>query len=902
MGSMIKSKADVLRAWLHDPPDRALARQGREERARRYLAEALGFAVSELERREVHAAPTHSQLEQLPLPTSGPNGERDVEVEERALSVYHPLSAEPRTLDQLSDVDEEGVLRAIRQIIEPHDGEDERFFALWRMLPEKLSETAPYYAALPADPRVPDHTIWHRLDINAGLQPALAAPGGGALLFLSIGPVQPFIAAAQSVRDLWSGSMILSYMAFQAMLPIIERLGPTAIVFPALRGAPMLDLWMLHERKRKVSGIPEPAGETRKSPCLPNRFLAAVPYGPGGDSANDLLQTCIEGARKAWRELAGEVRSILRKKWGDNGIDTNWDYRWDEQIETFFDVRGTATPLNELAEDALCRLLGGDALKAIALDAAQVRSLAEAIRPEDQSGGHQGAAGLWQLQNEVAVRILESHRGIRHVPNHTESVPDEKYPQKCSLMGSFEQMGPAEPGASKDFWDNVRRYRFGGISLGSRERLCAVSLTKRFAPLALAEKLRLDPRELRYYDTATVAAADWLESAKNVSPGSDGGLSFDYTKIDGWNGQWLHWTGREADKEDPPPDDLLRKIQRLRSPRKLRPPPLYYAVLMIDGDEMGEWLAGRKSPTVGEVLHPTLREYFAGLAGRGDADRVERGLAARRPQVPACHAAISEALANFAVHVVPRIVQNHEGTLVYAGGDDVLALLPCRQALPCANALALAFQGDPAVNNGAPRGYYSLNTGESDTRRELLMMGPKATVSAGIAVVHYKEDLRFALEAARRAERKAKDGGRNTAQLMVCRRSGEHGTALCPWELIEFFQRLVGAFCEKASDRWAYHLRREEPTLAGHEIPKALIEAEIRRQVGRVEDDTRKKLARAFELPNADKATVSAQFVNCFDQYYQELQDRGLKHDEVLRGFITLCQSASFLARGGREI
>src|SRR5207249_2516274 len=110
------------------------------------------------------------------------------------------------------------------------------------------------------------------------------------------------------------------------------------------------------------------------------------------------------------------------------------------------------------------------------------------------------------------------------------------------------------------------------------------------------------------------------------------------------------------------------------------------------------------------------------------------------------------------LHVVPGVVKRHHGTLIYAGGDDVLALLPTSAALACARELRLAFSGQPDVNGGADRGYYRKDG------QDLLMMGPKATLSAGLAIVHSKEDLRFALEQVRRAERQAKDAGRDALQ------------------------------------------------------------------------------------------------------------------------------------------
>ena len=111
---------------------------------------------------------------------------------------------------------------------------------------------------------------------------------------------------------------------------------------------------------------------------------------------------------------------------------------------------------------------------------------------------------------------------------------------------------------------------------------------------------------------------------------------------------------------------------------------------------------------------------------------------------PALQNALSEALTNFALHSVPDIVDRHMGELIYAGGDDVLALLPAACALRCAGELVATYQRDWS----------------EDGR---LLPGCRATVSAGLAVVHYKEDLRFALQAARDAEKAAKSAGRDCA-------------------------------------------------------------------------------------------------------------------------------------------
>ena len=263
---------------------------------------------------------------------------------------------------------------------------------------------------------------------------------------------------------------------------------------------------------------------------------------------------------------------------------------------------------------------------------------------------------------------------------------------------------------------------------------------------------------------------------------------------------------------------------------------------------------------------------------------------ANRPVGPALQAAISEALTNFAVHAIPSIVAKHHGTLIYAGGDDVLAALPTCTALQCARELQLAFSGDISLNNGAENGYYRTEDG-----RELLMMGPKATLSAGISVVHYKEDLRYALKEARDAEKAAKNAGRDALQVTVCRRAGVRVSALMDWKHVKMMESWMHAFDGGASDRWTYHLFEELPTL--HALPGDAVRAEIRRQLNRSELGTRKLFRRT------DETSAGALLVERFNEYIdwrgkREKNNRaGGIPESWLRDFLTLCQTASFFVR-----
>ena len=159
-------------------------------------------------------------------------------------------------------------------------------------------------------------------------------------------------------------------------------------------------------------------------------------------------------------------------------------------------------------------------------------------------------------------------------------------------------------------------------------------------------------------------------------------------------------------------------------------------------------------------------------------------------------------------------------------------------------------------------------------------MGACASMSAGLAVVHFREDLRLALEAARKAEARAKRAGRDLLDLVTARRSGEAAHAVCPWPFVPWLADLRRTFGAGASDRWIYKLRAELPTLASDMLPLEAMQSEIERLVDRAEDSGR----------------TGAEITDAFRFYASHRDGTGARR--LLLDFVTLCQSASFMTRG----
>ncbi|NKC15559.1 MAG: type III-B CRISPR-associated protein Cas10/Cmr2 [Gammaproteobacteria bacterium] len=227
---------------------------------------------------------------------------------------------------------------------------------LWRRFREELSAAAAghrlLWAEMPADGRVPDHSIWDHLRMTSALAflPAgvknkrpLSQPQHPRcpwLLRFSLHPVQRFIGEARTSRDLWIGSFLLADLAWHAMGPVVQRYGHDAIVYPDLRGNPMVDNWLAAPGTDKDPELdndpellpPNARGAVSFASLLPANFTALVPYG-GADSyllpLEKLARDCADAVQQRWQELAGQVERWMVKQ-ADIGPGP-WQKIWQRQ-------------------------------------------------------------------------------------------------------------------------------------------------------------------------------------------------------------------------------------------------------------------------------------------------------------------------------------------------------------------------------------------------------------------------------------------------------------------------------------------------------------------------------------------------------------------------------------------
>lgn len=651
------------------------------------------------------------------------------------------------------------------------------------------------------------------------------------LLGFSIGPVQSFIASARTVRDLWAGSYLLSELTKCGMAHVKNSDSKAEIIFP-----------VIEDETDPSAG--DGRGGNRRSvllACAPNLFVAEVPGIVNDRSGTDLSDLIADVVRKRWIEIATEVRQGLQEEWG-NG---DWGSMWEEQIGSFFDIR--CVVVTELSDN-------------------------------------------YQQSYKHLIKVMAAGKTIRYVPPHE---PEDESRPKCSITGVHAIMGPTTGwNGLKTWWGEVSKKSIEGTRVKDTEKLCAPSLVKRFAwACHWYKKLELSPDALRFDDTATIAAAQWLTDQEiNIDPDTE------RKKASGWSGQWLHWpspTFGVADGEKTVPEDLWKKILAAKkrkvdevegrsdssakrtketkngtdrggqSSSKGKPVPTYYAVLMMDGDKMGD-----KVKAAAELKD-----------GRQE------------------HRSLSESLGDFAQKKVRDLIENdkHVGQLIYAGGDDVLAMLPSATVLDCAFEV---------------KDQYRQCMAAIDKKCEQQPNYQKSTMSAGIVIAHYKSDLRFVLQEARDAEKRAKKAGRDSVCISVLKRSGEHERDVCKWDLVPDLLNLLNHFLGGASDRWAYQLSAEQPVL-GRLCVEAQ-EAEIKRLMKRSEGvpETMQKTALDFwEKLDPKKSDagehVPEQAVSAagLTPNSPSVQDTCQRHEiedteSPLRRFCFFVKAMSFLARG----
>jgi CRISPR-associated protein Cmr2 len=520
-----------------------------------------------------------------------------------------------------------------------------------------------------------------------------------ALLIFSIGPVQDFIAAARRTQDLWMGSFLLAYLASRA-LKVMQKAG-AQVLYPALQNQPLLDP-RFDQRRHSLA-------------TLPNKFTIAV---GSLDEGEALARQAEEAVRDAWHGITQAVRSEFHANLRNT---PEWDDMWTAQTKKWLEIYWAITPRDALPAD-------------------------------DQVN--------YGVLHSYAQRAFDARKGLRNF------VPAEEREEKCTVCAIRSALRRAA-GPRRDqrrYWRDVaaaiRRTPglYVALDAEGNERLCAICTVKRFAqrfyfepecglktafPSTSSVATVLFRRNVLEDEQRAAAAGDFVQllakargqdvQTKKMEPlyqlAQSGlpvldALDSDQRNFTHYDGDLLFeetYTQRKMERDyglrfdEQTLAGMRAALGQLIGRARLGQPPRYYAVLAMDGDKMGEKLN-------------------------------QMGIAEEQR-------AVSDTLRLFTIEVQRIVEDEGGGRVVYAGGDDVLALLPLGTVLKTADDLRRTYE---------------------QLFHQAILADKDFALSGGIAIAHHQAPLYSVLAAAREAEHAAKDlYDRDALCIVALKRSGE---------------------------------------------------------------------------------------------------------------------------------
>jgi CRISPR-associated protein Cmr2 len=833
-----------LKAILHDPPYKIKFIEKHKEKAKELFEKILSYETFEDEKVNIADQIVSAQSRIIVKPQFE-NEQKENDFKNTSSVNYDEcefidIFSENKEPVQTPDVDKvRNLFNKLGNLTFSDENERARFvfFFLWRFYPEIFPEINKH----PADSRAPNHSIYDHLVQTSAIVSALPNP---AFLLFTIGPVQSFISKARKTSDLWAGSFILSYLIWESMKPLIEEFGPDIIIYPNLFGQPLVDRWLYFEifKNSPFANFDEPKFrewlekwqdfEQQKDKALdleqkltianlPNRFLAVIPYD------KNLGQSCEERFKNKLKELAEKVYEKIE----DFSQNQNLQNNIEKHLLSYFQVYWVIMPWSNsgiLPDDVL-----NDYKELFSDENDLYETIKRIVNHPYYKPANVGTA--YSLLLELTEKLLGARKSVRDFGQI------EQPSEKCHLCGEFEVL--------KIDWEKLTP----GVVKNS-EKLCGVCLTKRLFPKIIKEELGLSD-EIKFPSTSEMASIGEkrrlnegikknfeqefnnfrkIVREKNNNKELPSSISVPKLKNDHLykiDGEFLMKENYREDRFEKEygisvSSQDFETIVSFLNENNINP-SRYYAILQMDGDNMGKWLKGEFNPKMKDTIDEKVKDALIQFSEGKDKEELQKILCSKHPTSPSIHQAFSRKLSYFALEEVRKIVEDeHYGKLVYSGGDDVLALLPIEEVLKCAYNLQKKF-------------------------KEIL--SSKASMSAGILIVHHKYPLYLALKKVNEAEKRAKNVyGKNGFCLIFLTHSGEERECGGNWELVSFFEDIICKFrTDEISNTFPYQYL---------EVVEKLCEKDQKRNIENIKEILRPELRRIFMRKEGDKEKLKNYF------------------------------------------
>ncbi len=189
----------------------------------------------------------------------------------------------------------------------------------------------------PADTRVPNHTIFDHLYATAtAVNFVENGKPSGFLVLLDIAGIQSFISKARKTIDFWASSWLVSALAWYLVREVVEFLGPDCLVMPTARMNPFYLTWLFGRARSR--GYRKLASELMSNdldvvvsegwpvnPVMPGTMVLALPRnvlellkGVTGSNASSIEEYFAGRFREGWRNVVEVVKNVLRSGFGES--------------------------------------------------------------------------------------------------------------------------------------------------------------------------------------------------------------------------------------------------------------------------------------------------------------------------------------------------------------------------------------------------------------------------------------------------------------------------------------------------------------------------------------------------------------------------------------------------------
>lgn len=495
-------------------------------------------------------------------------------------------------------------------------------------------------------------------------------------LVFSIGPVQGFIAQSRRTADGWVGSYLLSYLAGTA-LAFLKEDRSAAIVEPDTTDVPMYEAIKRLRSSGTISS--RSIGGDTTIAALPNVLvIQAADHKQGLDFGGEAQAQVID----AWKAIYGAVWSSLQS--GIKGSPqfasgSNAEKVWGRQVGDHWEFNWAcgATSLEAFQNLAARKGLRDFQQTEESGDRCTVCAQREALWDESTRRPWDAAAGKGHRQSRDIAK--ENWRGWAEQINswkrspstliHSDGkerlcaiclikrlIPWVENPIKSILKAGDKSPDPSSVFPSTSTMATVR-YRTELIEKACENDKLRKALDAYFKALKKPQK--------GYASRAdSLDAFRCWESTKSEAV-QHGWNDDDVKRLLRMDGDWYLYGDAVKNEEGISESEhkciekAYRALLAAARDAQVGETPIYHALLTMDGDKMGDF----KEEILKAWGWPAAQEKLTEISG----------------------------VLNRLARAVPGIISEKNGKTIYAGGDDVLALLPLDTALDAAEAVRKRF-------------------------------------------------------------------------------------------------------------------------------------------------------------------------------------------------------------------